>query len=268
MTLNRLVISFLISLCLCFNAFGAEYIESFEEKNLSVLNDELRDIDRRIRENTEVTVDSVTGVLPLSKGGTGSNLVDPDADRIGFWDDSAGIFTWLTPGSNLTVTDTTLNAAASNGLSNAIYSWNGCDTQRNGVGGYGLYHGTSGTEDMSLGGGVAINFIYLIADGTTERTLLTSQYEHDAGFSTVKIHAKLWSKSTGGTNEAILKVDIGGQNSTVKSVTSITPTWYESGTDIDVSGLTPGTKYTISIILYNENGSTESYCSGIILTVS
>ncbi|MBU0975208.1 hypothetical protein KJ918_00250, partial [Patescibacteria group bacterium] len=47
---------------------------------------------------------------PLGYGGTGASLSDPNADRILFWDDSAGASTWLTLGSNLSLTDTTLNA--------------------------------------------------------------------------------------------------------------------------------------------------------------
>ncbi len=40
------------------------------------------------------------------------NLTDPNADRIPFWDDSAGQIVWLTPGSNLTITGTTINATS------------------------------------------------------------------------------------------------------------------------------------------------------------
>ena len=50
--------------------------------------------------------------VPLSAGGTGATLADPGADRIGFWDDSAGAFTWLTAGTGLTITDTTITAAS------------------------------------------------------------------------------------------------------------------------------------------------------------
>jgi hypothetical protein len=55
----------------------------------------------------------VTGQLPLANGGTGANLSDPNADRILFWDDSAGATTWLTVGSGLTITDTTITASGS-----------------------------------------------------------------------------------------------------------------------------------------------------------
>jgi hypothetical protein len=50
---------------------------------------------------------------PLTLGWSG--LTDPGADRILFWDDSAGIVTWLQLGTNLSITGTTLNAAGGGG---------------------------------------------------------------------------------------------------------------------------------------------------------
>ena len=41
----------------------------------------------------------------------GISLEDPDADRIVFWDESAGAYAWLTVGSGLTVTDTTITVS-------------------------------------------------------------------------------------------------------------------------------------------------------------
>lgn len=49
--------------------------------------------------------------VPLADGGTGASLADPNADRVMFWDDSAGAVTWLTVGAGLSITDTTLSAA-------------------------------------------------------------------------------------------------------------------------------------------------------------
>lgn len=49
--------------------------------------------------------------VALADGGTGASLTDPNADRIMFWDDSAGAVTWLTAGTNLTITGTTIDAA-------------------------------------------------------------------------------------------------------------------------------------------------------------
>lgn len=66
--------------------------------------------------STSVTVGSaaiyrVGGTdVSLADGGTGASLADPGADRIMFWDESANQVTWLTLGSNLSITGTTINA--------------------------------------------------------------------------------------------------------------------------------------------------------------
>jgi len=51
--------------------------------------------------------------VTLADGGTGTSLSDPNADRIMFWDDSAGHVDWLTPGTGLTITGTTIDASGS-----------------------------------------------------------------------------------------------------------------------------------------------------------
>jgi hypothetical protein len=50
-----------------------------------------------------------TGQLAMSRGGTGANLTDPNADRFLFWDDSAGVVTWLSCGDSVAITTTTLD---------------------------------------------------------------------------------------------------------------------------------------------------------------
>lgn len=48
-------------------------------------------------------------VVGLSKGGTAANLTNPGADRIFFWDTSAGATTWLQPdGTGIEISTTTL----------------------------------------------------------------------------------------------------------------------------------------------------------------
>jgi hypothetical protein len=42
-----------------------------------------------------------------------AKIADPGADRILFWDDSAGDYAYLAPGTNLSITDTTINASLS-----------------------------------------------------------------------------------------------------------------------------------------------------------
>ena len=75
---------------------------------------------------SNLTLGNIGGTLPLSKGGTGAVLTDPNADRIGFWDDSAGAFTWLTPGANLTITGTTIDATGggSGSTNGAVAAYN------------------------------------------------------------------------------------------------------------------------------------------------
>jgi hypothetical protein len=65
--------------------------------------------------NNNLTVlagSQLSGETPLANGGTGASLTDPNADRILFWDDSAGQVTWLTAGSGLTISGTTITASA------------------------------------------------------------------------------------------------------------------------------------------------------------
>lgn len=70
-----------------------------------------------------------TGQLSLARGGTGTALVDPNADRIYFWDDSAGTTAFLTLGTNLSIVGTTLNAAGGSTATpdtfNSTSSWSG-----------------------------------------------------------------------------------------------------------------------------------------------
>lgn len=62
--------------------------------------------------NTLIYHPSGTDVA-LADGGTGASLTDPNADRIMFWDDSAGAVTWLTAGTGLSISGTTLTATGS-----------------------------------------------------------------------------------------------------------------------------------------------------------
>src|SRR3990167_3314272 len=57
-----------------------------------------------------------TGTLGIANGGTGQVLVDPGADRVLFWDESANAFTFLTVGSGLAITGTTIAATATDPL--------------------------------------------------------------------------------------------------------------------------------------------------------
>lgn len=54
----------------------------------------------------------VSDILSLANGGTGGALTDPNADRLFFWDDSAGATAFLTPSSNFVITGTSLELKA------------------------------------------------------------------------------------------------------------------------------------------------------------
>ena len=54
----------------------------------------------------------VTGQLPLANGGTGASLTDPNADRIMFWDDSAGATAYLSPAAPLAISGTSIDINA------------------------------------------------------------------------------------------------------------------------------------------------------------
>lgn len=64
--------------------------------------------------------DAVTGILPMGNGGTGAALVDPNADRFVFWDDSASSMAFLTPGTGLTITTTTVDVATASATVSGI----------------------------------------------------------------------------------------------------------------------------------------------------
>jgi len=78
-----------------------------------------------------------TSTLGLANGGTGAVLADPGADRIVFWDESANSTAFLTAGTGLTITGTTI--AASGGASTS---------------GLGGYYGDGSAGDLTSSSGV------------------------------------------------------------------------------------------------------------------
>lgn len=57
------------------------------------------------------TIATVSGLQSALDGKVGP-FTDPNADRILFWDDSAGVYAFLQTGTNLTITGTTIDAAS------------------------------------------------------------------------------------------------------------------------------------------------------------
>ena len=71
-------------------------------------------------ENIPDDLNELTGTLPLSQGGTGANLTDPNADRIVFWDDSAGAIAFLVASTGLTLSDTNLTVRSASSTTTGI----------------------------------------------------------------------------------------------------------------------------------------------------
>jgi len=149
-------------------------------------------------------------------------------------------------------------------LSNVIFEWYGIDTIDTASNPDGGEITSASLADNTT---VAL-YRYIRIEQSTYRTILTGRFKKIAGISTITIQAKLWSTSTDADKEAVLLVDVGGQSNTVKTITSITPTWVTSA-DIDVSSLTNGTVYDITIQLKSEY-STGSWvnCSAVVLIAS
>lgn len=93
---------------------------------------------------------TLSGTLALGNGGTGANLSNPGADRILFWDDSAGSATWLSAGSGLAISGTTISATGSGGTVTSV----GLSGGSTGITVSGSPITSSGT--MTLGGTLAV----------------------------------------------------------------------------------------------------------------
>ena len=120
--------------------------------------------------------------LSLSNGGTGASLTDPGADRLMFWDDSANTVEWLTLGSNLSITGTTLDAAGGGGNSFSTIAVSGqsdvvadssSDTLTLVAGSNITLTTNAGSDTITIaasGGGSTTNFIQLSGDYTLTST--------------------------------------------------------------------------------------------------
>lgn len=158
-------------------------LDSTNEAAIRTFNDEIRKTLRRVyslENGLSLSGSTITGILPISKGGTGVALADPGADRILFWDDSAGETSFLSVGGGLTISGTTLS-----GSSSELFVSTGTFTAPAGVtrvfltmvgagGG-----GATGTTDTSGGGGggggaMVINYPFTVVPGNNYTVTINS----------------------------------------------------------------------------------------------
>ena len=194
----------------------------------------------------------------ILNGGTGSPLTDPGADRIGFWDDSAGVFTWLTVGAGLTLTATTLTSELP--TSNVVWHWQAqVETFTDVV--FGLYEGTDLTPIADSN--PDLNYRFMWCDTTAYQTVLAGKFKKISGISTLTALAQVWG------GDAIwvpsVQVDVGGETVVISAADDIVaPAWQAPGT-IDVSGLSDGTIYDITIGLKSNQANTSACLGSIYL---
>lgn len=151
-------------------------------------------------------------------------------------------------------------------LSNVLFCWTGLDDHVDSSFDInGLFKGADLTPDQAACAD-NLHYEFLANVGTTAKTVLESKFLMPSGVQSITIYAKVWAGTTQAAEEATIIVNVGGQSDSLKTTTSATPTWLNNvGTEIDVSGLTPGTVYDITVQLDNEGASSVSYCSAIIL---
>lgn len=243
-------------------------VQDIEGRSQPYLNQQLRDTVRRLNFIENYTINSLPGVLQASKGGTGEALTGHTKGSL-WYDDGSDFFVRLGQGSDgqhlrskgAGVIPIWENIAD---LSNLIFVWTGNDDDYAADNTHVLYRGTSLVPNI---GSETANYFFIGVYENTYRTVLETKYVHLNGVTSVTIHAKLWSSSADANKEAQLSVNIGGNTNTVNSTTSTSPSWVTTS-NIDVSGLTVGTTYTVVISLRNESTGQSAYCSAVALTTS
>jgi hypothetical protein len=155
--------------------------------------------------------------VPLSEGGTGAVLADPGADRIAFWDDSAGAVTWLVPSTGLAISTTNLALshlgleALSDPGADRMFFWDDSETA---------------AKFLQTGDGVEIS-------GTTLQANIASQAEMETGSATDvvvpvgRLHyhpasPKAWGEADADGN---INADYGVSSVTDHGTGDITWTW-------------------------------------------
>jgi hypothetical protein len=157
---------------------------------------------------------------------------------------------------------TTLTGYTPPNTGNVIFNWSGAiDSDTN----TSFFVSAPATLNDTFQGATS-GYSYWASKSDSYQTILTSKFRKISGINTVTINALLWTK---GTTAPTLKVDIGGQNNTVTRTAGTTPTWVTTS-DIDVSGLTNGTTYDITIQFKSsvDGDPVSVYCGGVILIAS
>lgn len=222
--------------------------------------------------------------LALGDGGTGAELTDPNADRIMFWDDSAGTVTWLTLGTNLSITGTTINAATGS-LADGDYG----DITVGGSGttltidndsvtyakmqnvsaasrilGRGSAGGSGDPEELTAGTGLGISTTVLKVMGTIDTDALPFEVQPLLNRGRWGIQSPTWRAATA---ENVGFHSTGTNMGTLAAVTDASTNSYtrqprRKYTSVTTAGGSAGS-YNNAVFLYGDGGYYYSWCGGV-----
>jgi hypothetical protein len=203
----------------------------------------------------------VTGQLPLANGGTGANLSDPNADRILFWDDSAGSVTFLEVGSGLSLSGTVLSSLTSGGSVTSVdvsggttgLTTSGGPITNSGTitlaGTLAVANGGTGVTSSTGTGSVALSnypeFIGIKEKTTVSATAATGTINYDALTQSVLYYTSNasgnWTLNIRGNSGTSLDASMStGQAITVVfAVTNGSTPYRQTGFQIDGNAVTP-----------------------------
>lgn len=145
-------------------------------------------------------------------------------------------------------------------LSNVIFNWTGCVDYSGGV--IGKVNGSA----LNPTTGANYDFLMVGQAVSSPQGVLRSKFLKISGVNTLTIYANAWTRS-GHVNAAVW-VDCGSTNGSVATISASSPgTW--STFTIDVSGLTNGTVYDLTVSIYNPTSSggdgSFAYLGGIVI---
>ena len=176
----------------------------------------------------------VTGQLPLANGGTGANLVDPNADRILFWDDSAGAVTFLSTGTGVSISGTTLSATGSGGTVTSVAASGGTGISVSGspiTSSGTLTISNTGVTSLSAGTGISVS-------GGTGAVTVTAL--NNGTVTSVSGTGSVQGLTLSGTVTSSGSLTLGGSLSAVNLTSQVTGTLPVGNGGTGASSLTDG----------------------------
>lgn len=234
---------------------GSEVIESFDNENIPVLNDELDSMDRSIRK--------------IESSGL-ADFETPTADGVPVGD-GTNFNTRVLPGCATEDTAKLLYDSSSDTFSCGIDS-----NDTNGVPVALRWGSIDAVTDDDTGRTTALNlldttpeeplsdYIYWILSDDVAANIFQQEpiyWRKTSGINTISGSYSMWITITEGSRSGSCYVDVGSQVSTTSSSTSDVPA--TKTFSVDVSGLTNGTNYEIKLMCVDDVGGGNQTTVGV-----